>query len=716
MPPSQYEIPLFGTPADRLLGWCLEAQGEGEAWLKTQGPTRGWDADLRMLSAPDGDPEVAGMSNTGYNKGKRVARELVASLANFRHAGEFKVTWDQSLYDQAHTLSNLDRNWWSTTYAHAEMRRGLQFAVGLGTTYLWETWDKHFWSPYRGDIRLQALNAQDVTFVQLPKDHNIQRAYAVIIREELPINLAKAVYGETNRAFAEGLKPDRETPGWLQKGLQKVQQFLSPALRVAGRMQKDNVGSFPTVDIFHMYTLDRSINESPFPVQMGPWRDGKPLTNWSYKVPALGDPVPQEKINPETGNPFTLPATPENCRLFPLRRYTIFSRTGVCYDDTAPNWHGDVPLARIRFNDWAWEALGSSLVGETRTMQQGIEALMRMIEDSAAARLDPPMIYDDTRVAQSWAQSFNPRKAGARAGADLNAGDLVKYPVDPGYYNVPPWIPDWIKQQEDRIDYMTGVRDLVAVAKAQQIPGADTLEKLMEMAGPIVQDLVRALEQPLQQLGDWRKAYYYQFYTRQRMLTVTGPEGVDHDVLYVPEQLIPLQGLTDPETGQWAATESAADRSKRIAGDSPEQRNTRLRRSLDDFRYEVTESGINEIHRMSTKLFYIQLMKVGFPISWWTFAKIAQIPNFGPPPEGTNTEMERWVAQKRIEMDLQLDLQEQAQARMGMPPGGEGEIAPGGTPGNAPGGGAGPGRPQSFQKPPRLESKDGGARSTITTA
>jgi len=424
--------------------------------------------------------------------------------------------------------------------------------------------------------------------------------------------------------------------------------------------------------------------------------------------------------NPATGNDFTTPATDAECRLFPLRRYTIFSRTAIAYDDTSPWWHGDVPLARIRFNDWAWEALGSSLVGEVRTMQVGIESLMRLVEDSANARLDPPMIYDDTKVAQSWAQSFNPRKAGARAGADINQGELVKYPVDPAIYNVPDYIPEWIKAQEERMDYMTGVRDLVAVAKAQQIPGADTLEKLMEMAGPIVQDLVRALEQPLQQLGDWRKAYYFQYYTRQRMLTVAGPDGVDEDVAYTPEQLIPLDKKLDDETKKWVAIESDADKMKRVAGDSAEARTVRLRRSLDEYRYQVTESGINEIHRMSTKLFYIQLMKEGFPISWWTFAKIAQIPNFGPPPAGTNTEMERWIAQRHMQIELDVELQQQAAEAMGGGMGGgSGEVAPGGTPGNAPpaeGNGGGPGRPNSYKKAPQLQQKDGGTRSTITTS
>lgn len=685
MAQSQYEIPAFGTAADRLLGWCLEAEQEGTAWLNAQRPTTEWAGAMSILSSPESGEVLAGLSNTGYNKTKRIARELVASLAQFKHEGEYKVTWNETLYDQAHTLTNLDRNLYRVTDINQRYREGIQYAVATGTAYFLQTWDKHFHSPFRGDIRLSAISPDCVSFVQLPKDHNIQRSYAVIIREELPINLAKAIYGETNRAFAEGLTPDRQSPGWLAKGLQKVQQFLSPALRVAGRTQQNQQGSFPTVDIFHMYTLDRATNDGPLPVQMGTIG-----TNWSYTVPALGDPIPSGVINPATGQPFTTPATEEHCRMFPLRRYTIFSRTGICYDGSSPWWHGDVPLARLRFGDWAWEALGSSLVAELRTMQQGIEAIMRGIEDSIAARLDPPYLYDDTLVADSWAKAFNPRMAGSRAKAPLMQGEPIKFPIPPEYYNVPAHIFQWVREQEERMDYVSGVRDLVAIAKAKQIPGADTLEKLLEMAGPIVQDMVQSVATPLQQLGEWRKAYYFQFYTRSRMITVTGPEGVDVDVQYRPEHLVPY-----------------------LQGESADQTRDRAYRSLEEFHYTVTESGINEINRMTTKLLYIQLAKIGFPISWWTMARVNQIPNFGPPPQGTNTEMERWVAQKMMEADMAVELQQRMQ-------GAEGGGAPGGAApaggGGSPTGQEGAGRPSSFSAPPKLVSKDGGTRSTITTS
>jgi hypothetical protein len=696
---ADYIIPRFGSPSSRIHGWCLEAVQEGESWLKAQRPAQGWANALQVLSEVDGTTVADGLSSVGYNKTKRVARELVAGLSNFRHEGEFKPTWDNRLYDRAHTLTNLDKHWYQTTRAWQAHRAALQYGVGTGTAYLYEIWDKHFHSPYRGDIKLQAYSPQDVTFVQLPKDHNIQRAYAVIIREELPLNLARNIWAADSPAFAESLVPDRDSPGWLIKGLEKLQQFVAPALRVAGRLggQNDQRSSFPIVDIFHMYVMDGTINETGMPVSMG--TQG---TNWAYRVPSVGDPLPTQTINPETGNPFTIPAAPEHCRLFPLRRYVVFSRTATAYDGSSPWWHGAVPLARVSFGDWAWESLGSSVIPELKTMQDGIVAIMRGIEDSAAARLDPPAIYDDQQVSSTWAQAFNPRRAGVRAAANLQMGDPIKYPVDPRQYDVPQWMTNWIEAQEGRMDYVSSVTDLVAIAKAKQIPGADTLEKLLEMSGPIVQDNIRRLEEPLQQLGEWRKAYYFQFYTRARMLSITGPDGVNMDVQYLPEQLIPIQ-----------------------ANETLEARQTRARGYLEDYSYVVTESGINEIHRMTNKLLYIQLQKAGLPISWWTLAKICQIPNFGPPPEGTNTEMERWIAQQRIMADLAVDQQAEIarrSAEQGLVPGGspdgaggEGAPAPGGN-GQPPPSGNGEGRPASFNAAPRMVSKDGGARSTITTS
>src|SRR6185312_8317109 len=109
--------------------------------------------------------------------------------SNFRYEGEFKPLVDQRLYEQAHELTKLDQHWARETNAYAAYRAWTQYAVALGTGYLGEEWDRTYWGRH-GDIALTAYAPDDVTFLQLPKDHDIQKAYLVLIKKELPLALA----------------------------------------------------------------------------------------------------------------------------------------------------------------------------------------------------------------------------------------------------------------------------------------------------------------------------------------------------------------------------------------------------------------------------------------------------------------------------------------------------------------------------------------------
>lgn len=665
MATKDYLVPAYGASNDRMAGWLREAVAEGDAWLSTQQPASEWDAIIKRIGAGGPATNFSGSSEAEYNKTERLAREMVASLGSFSHVGEVKPQSRPDLFPSAGTLTKLDHAWHKLEETHDAHRAIIQNAVTLGTAYGWQTWDRHFHGPHKGDIRLTSLPPDCVTCLQLPSDHDLQRAYAVIIREELPITLAKRIYANTNRPFADALLPDRDSPGWFTKGLRKVQEFLSPALRVRGTRPGDtNDASFPTTDIFHMYLLDGAINDTGMPMTMGP--SG---TNWSYVVPSLGTPLDTGQINPATGNAWTRPAEPFDCLLFPLRRYIIFARSTqiVGYDGTSPWWHGMAPLARFRFNDWPWEALGRSCVGMVGSIEKSMNAIMQGVENSIALRLDPPYLYNDDIVGKPFADAFNPSMAGARAGAPLSQGDVVKFPVPVEHYNVPTFIPDYLKYLDGRADYLTGAMDLASVAKAKQLPSGDSMEKLLEMAGPIVQDLVHNIVMPLKTLGTMRIAYFLQFYTGQRILTETNAEGDPQDWVYEPDKLVSY-----------------------VTGESTLARSTRVRQLTSEYRYSVSQSGVTEINRMTTKLFYLQLMKGNFPLDWWSFAKIAQLPRFGKEPEGTNSMLERWVAQMHMMRELQEEL------------------------GGAGGPGAQRGRPASGLHAPQLKSKDGGSRTTVT--
>lgn len=700
MPTSHYEAPRYGGESSFLHGWCLEAVQEGNAWLRAQSPARDW-AGLR-LALQSGTPDYGDPSDpmaTGYNKTRRVSRELVAALANFRYDGEYKVRWDASRQDQAVMLTKLDRDWYRKAMVHAQIRAGLQYAVNFGTCYWTQTWAPSAYGAGRGDIQIQAYAPGDITFIQLPKSGEIQAAYGVLIRDELPINLARKICERLNPGFAAKLTPDRDSPGWLAKGLEKVQRYVSPALRVAGRTGPEHgtESAFQTVDLYYLYLLDGSINDGISPVTMG--KDG---TNFSYTVPYLGQMIPLPGVmNPATGAPYERPADPADCLLFPTRRLITFANAGICSDGPSPWWHGKAPVTQLKFGDWAWESLGSSLVQDVRQIQVGMEAIMNGVEDSISQRLDPPLVYDGSAVAESTAKAFNPRKGGARLRIDSPPTGMAKpveYAMNPQFFDVPQFVLQYLQDQDRRADYVAGVADLTAMAKARQLPSADSLEKILEMAGPLVQDMIRALSVPFAELGEQRKYLYFQFYTTPRMITVQGLDGVVVDEQYKPEWFL-----------------------------SPEERAaTDVRRaSADEFYFDPSGTGLNDLHRMTQKLLFVQLQKAGFPIDPWTMADVLEIPNFGEPPAGTNTVMERYVAWQHMLAELQGEAQAEGAIAAAGAMGGAGMAQPG------PGGGApgedgsnntgktgqdGAGRPASFSAPPKLVSKDGGTRSTIASS
>ena len=643
---NQYVMPAYGGSNATLAGYLREACSQGEAWLSTQKPAASYPNLIEKLDGPLPGADLLGQSNAQYEKVDRLYREIVASLTSFSHVGEVKPVTNKQLFAQSNVLTKIDHAWFHLAQTYDALRTLTQLAVALGTGYGWQVWDPHFYGEYKGDVRLVALPPSNVTFVQLPGDHDIQRAYIVLIREELPITLAKRIYRRTNPAFAEALLPDRDAPGWVAKGLRKVQQFLSPALRVRGMRpgETDQDTSFPTVDIYHAYTLDDTVNTTGAPMTMG-----AKGTNWEYTVPSLGDAMLTPLMNPATGQPFTRPADHADARLFPLRRYTIFSRSTdiVAYDGSSPWWHGMAPLVRLRFNDKPWQALGRSCVGMAISLEESATAIMQGIEDSIAVGLDPALLYNDQAVSKTFVEAFNPRKAGARAAVDLTQGDVLKPALPARFYEVPSYMPEYLKWLDDRMEYLTGARDLTAIAKAKQIPSSDGMEKLLEMAGPLVQDMVHALILPLEQMGTMRISDYCQFMTYDRILQGASDVGEMEDWAFTPDLLV-----------------------NTIPGETLQSRRDRTKKLVGEFKYRVTQSGITEINRMVTKLFYTQLMKAGFPLDWWTFAKVAQLPNFGPEPEGTHTILEKFVAQTHVQHDLAEEVGGGPPAPQGRPPSG----------------------------------------------
>jgi hypothetical protein len=712
---DNYRLPAEYVEEDRRVGWLKESVKEGEAWLKSQTAYSDLQRAKDIIAGVSEDKLPSSLSRVRTNLQKRLLREIVATVANVRPLWGYK-TFNKDLAEQELSLNKILSAWYHMTFADRDIRRLAQLGGGLGTGYIGPTWQSDFWNVGLGDVKLKTYAPDDVLPIQLPADGDLQRAYIVHIREAVPINLARAMFP----ALAHKITPDREAPKGIGQLASRAKSFVSPVLNrfASGQKAKQSLQSvFPEVDVYHSYVMDLSIN----PMGSKPRVMGEPGTSWSYVVPALGDDIPD-------GRGGTRKATHEDAMLYPLRRLVIWCNAGVLRDGPSYWWHGKVPAIKFCFDDWAWETLGYSMFRDTHALETSNNSIRRAIDDSANARLKPTLQYDDQTVSQSLMERIDPRQGGQSVGVDMTRSEMPIRPlIPPEYYNLPQWIFQTVKDNEEMQKYLVGASDFTAIAKARQLPSAETVDKLMEMAGPLVTDVSRNLERTLGQLGELVKCMFFQFYTTPRVLQILGPDGVSESTYdFVPGSLIPSHMPHEKEIGP---------EGKLIAPNKPSvyDQIRRAKHYMNSFVFHVTPNSLVQITQMSRKLLMIQLSKAGVPIDPWTMAEINDIPNYGPPPDGAKNVFDRWVAFQRLQGELQATVQAKAQEilmanqiKMQMAQGAMAMLSQGvaGPLQAAAGGGEAPapeigpknpqGRPPSGDKPPHIEQKDGGTRSTIS--
>jgi hypothetical protein len=665
--PPEYDQRGERTPADKKIGWLREAIGEAESYMRQQRSYIDMDRALDVVAGVSASDirQARTLSGVRVNRAKRNVRELVATLSNLRPMWGYKN--DNHDYDQhALILNKMVSAWWHNTFADRAIRKALQYAFVMGTGYISPVWKRDYWSVGRGDIHLNVYGPRDVLFVQMPSDHNLQGAYAVSIRIRTPIHIAHALWPE----HADKLKPTYVASGSMKRGLGRVQGFVTPLLRRLGmgqaRREEDDT-PFPMLDIYHTYIMDGQINLGPRPLVMG-----DPDTNWSYEVPVFNSEIPSG-LRDMQGHSLTRRATREDAMLYPNRRHFVASidNNVELSDGPSPWWIRGVPLVPFTIDDWAWEQIGYSAMRDQASIQASNTGLMRAVEDAANTRLRPNVFYDMDVLAKTLMDDFDFRQGGQAIPVKMQMVETpIKTVLDPRHYEVPAYIPEWIKAQEERMDHLVGVRDITALAKARQIPSSESIDKIMEMAGPIVTDMSRNMESSLSGLGQMWMALFFQFMaTTPRKVQVLGKDGfTEEDFDYEPGNMIPahLPGEQRDLT-------------------SPTSLLQRARWHMSNFVFHITPNSSHQITQMTKKMLNLQLFRMAgmpFPMDPWTLAESMDM-NIGPTPEGTANQFDRWKAWMKIVKEM-------------MP---------------QPQGGGGKGRPPSGGAPPHLQQK--GGRQTV---
>lgn len=691
----EWQCPPAGVAADRRLGWLNEATEEGQAWIKSQRGYSDFRKALETLSGGEtGTRPAEYRSQLNTNRLKRNIREVVGTMAKLRPLWGYHS--DNKAYaSQAQMMNRVTRAWYLEQFADRKIRESLQYAAATGRGWACPVYSRSMYGTGPGDIRIFTYGAPCVLPVQLPSSGDWQSAYAVTILDEMPVAMAHGMFP----AFQHVLRPSSSRYWYMNDGVRRatagnlLQRIFGSSAR---RQPTSEALSDLLVPIRKTFVIDLSINTTNQPIPMG-----EPGASWAYTVPFIGQRIPTG-IDAKTQQPTFREANETDARLYPYRRLLISSDQTVLYDGPSFDWHGMFPGVSFTMDDWPWEPLGFSLVREGYEINEAIKTITRGNMDKVRSQLDPSLAYDNNAVSMSEARSFDPMKPRERIGYDGSAleGKPFQTVVEPEYLKVTAESMAFLQYLEGAMDNQLAVTDAMALAKMRAVGSMDDLEKIMEANGPIIEDMSRSMEPPMRDLGVMVKYLVLQNYTTPRVMQIVGVDGITPEVFdYNPTELVPSHLVGEDTTT--ASPTSAALRARNLA---------------DNLRFFILPNTLHEMQQMTMKLGLLQLKKAGVMIDSQTIAEAWSVPNYGT-IDG-NTVIDRW----QREQEMQLEQAARMKAIMeplGLQPPGSPDASPAapGPPGPPPP--TGPpqeGRPNSFSAAPQLVSKDGGARSAITTS
>lgn len=701
IPPRQDRLGHRNT--DAILSWFNQALGQGQAYLATQSSYSGIDDALAMIRGERQLLKPVPLSSVTIPKTAQYIDEEIALLSNIRPMTDFKCDSTDPVHQAiALQLNNCYKAWYLDEHFDSTIDEALQWAA-IAKGYIHLTWEPpdEFDADGEGHIASGAKGPRDVFVINIPPDHDIQKAQAVIIREELPLPLVKARWPE----YADQIKPDRMSPTANQ-----IAPRLWAKVRTwwnsfgPGSRAEDEPNPFPVVDVYYVYLRDASLNLTTSEIDM------ESDKVWGYKVPPLvnADGTPHEEWtglyemrdglaipDPQTGEPKKLMrrTTKKEAMLYPNRRMFICTKDLLFRDGPSYFWHGKVPLIPVDLDKKVFQYLGNSLWSKGKSIEDSANETLRNIDDSDSCRLRPPLLGDTNVVPQQFLEDsvVNTRQAGLviPMPTAMSTENPLKPMLPAENYNVPQGIMDRLQFKFDQLRQVLMLPGTNELVRAKQIPSGDSIEKLAELSGPGIQRLSRRLEKALREVGEQFKWLVFEFYTAAKRFEVLGPDSITPiDIDFDPSFMVP----------------DSLDEYPELAG--PDNRYRRARIHGRKFHFRITPNSAHNMTQYTRKMLYLMLMKQGFPIDPWSVSEAFDITNFGPPPPDTKTIMERWMVWQDIQLELKGQLAKKAQ-----------ELGLGG--GNGAGGegqGAGGGRPNSGKKAPHLAMKEGGTRPTNSTS
>ena len=261
----------------------------------------------------------------------------------------------------------------------------------------------------------------------------------------------------------------------------------------------------------------------------------------SYWVPFIGQEIPSETLDAQ-GKRQMRQAGVEDCYFFPhMRCIMTFDGMDVpVYDGPAWDWSGMMP-AEYTADLWPWERIGYSLVRDIYELERARQHGERAIDQVIRHRMDPSIGYDNSKLTSKEAEGFDPWRERGRLGFDGDVTEASFRTLIPGnLLEIPQAAFQWQQYCSDEEDYLLGLNQIGAMARAKLGVDGDAIEKLLELAGPLVKDISRTMEPPTRDVMEITKFNIFQWKTTRELMSYVGPDGVTPVTLdFDPTKLYP---------------------------------------------------------------------------------------------------------------------------------------------------------------------------------
>jgi hypothetical protein len=685
----RWQVPNWEASASEKIGWVENCIAEGEGYLSGQKCYQNLNKNLAVFDAVFKDKTKSGLVT---NQLKYNVRKFCETLAEVREIAGFSS--DVPAYKQmAEMLTKVSKCVYLESDFPYQILKVLQYATVMGIGYLWPKVRPTEYGFGPREMTFDALGLLDVVPVQIPaRSNDVQDAYAVTVYDYMPIAEASAKFPLFQGQLQTVGRNNYKTL------IQAQRQDFAATWRygMVGDVQSRSFGNLYT-EIRYTFIRDIRINTTGKEMMMG-----DPGTSWFYKVPFLGQPIFGGMRN---GEPYMRPAMVEDCRIYPNLRLIITS-AGLdrpMYDGTSFDWDSKIPVIQYTVDDWAWEALGRSLVGDVASIENTIRKHERLVDQVQTAKMNPPMGYDLDNNGGAKIEHFDIFEPDVRLG--LAGGEPTKafQSLLPDSVNVTNENWTLLKYLGEKELAQLGLNDVGNLANMKLNLASDTADKMLETIGPIAKGIAMRIEKANKRVGERMKTLIPQWFDAARLIEYVGPDNIAKEMFdYNPDDMVPSHLPDELIGGNFPTTKSMYDRL------------TRAKFFANKLRLVSVPNTLLRITAMQRQMLLLQLKRSGAPLSWSTVMRTLDIANWGDSPGATekekffNEETELQVMAIIAKAKAFMKLKE-----MGIDPsvleGGE----QGGKGGKGGGGGKGPagqhagGRPASGQKPPKLAQKGG---------